>query len=119
MKASKRELGVWLAGYVCFLGLLAAWLWNVRQEYVAELSTPQATSDWNAWQESVKKQQDDPTLPVKRRVPKSNEPPHLLLLRDHFAAVLVTLLLVATIFYTFFALVIRGLWTSSPNPSQN
>ena len=51
------------------------------------MARTQAQAEWDAWREDAKKMAEEPG-PVKRRVPKSAEPPALVLMRDHFAVCL-------------------------------
>lgn len=74
------------------VALLSAWLivvlgppclfyaWRGRR--LAELATPDAQLEWEAFREDMRRQSDG-SGPVKRKVPKSPEPPELVWLRDH------------------------------------
>lgn len=72
--------------YVAFLaGIVVACLY-VRRATIETLDTPQAHAEWDQWRAAV------PTLnetgPVQRKVPKSAEPPALVLMRDRFGTVI-------------------------------
>lgn len=90
------------------MGALVGGLWHVRGRVIAELGTPEARADWEAWRQGVADRQGDGV--VQRRIPKSDEPPHLVLLRDYFPGVLGSLFLVATFLYTFLVLAFKGAW---------
>ncbi|HJQ81746.1 MAG TPA: hypothetical protein VJ828_17410 [Lacipirellulaceae bacterium] len=69
-----------------------------RKWALAELATPESIRQWEAWREDVR-QQDEQPGPVRRRVPKSAEPPALVLMRDYFAVSLVGAVLFMTLLY--------------------
>lgn len=57
---------------------------RVRTWAIEEMATPAGRRQWNAWREAAR-QQAEQAGPVRRRVPTSDEPPVVVLLRDHFA----------------------------------
>lgn len=71
-------LAGWLAAVVAPPVCLYTW----RERRLAEVSTPEARRQWEAFREDVRRQADQPG-PVKRKVPKSVEPPELVWLRDY------------------------------------
>lgn len=74
------------------LALLSAWvlvvlgppclLYAWRGKRLAELATPQARAEWDAFRDDMRRQSGRDG-PVQRKVPKSPEPPELVWLRDH------------------------------------
>lgn len=75
----------WLIA-VCYVALMIVVIWSMlsaRRWALVELATPKAAEEWEKWRDDVRQQQDRPGA-VKRRVPKSAEPPTLVLLRDYF-----------------------------------
>ena len=91
-------LAVYFAGAV---GIAIA-LSSVRDNALAELSTPEQLAHWQKWKAEAARQ-DGTTGPVARRPPKSDEPPTLVLLRDHYPVLVVASLT----FYSFlFALAV-------------
>ena len=93
-----RSLGWWVAGYAL---LLAAAAWSViaaRRWALAELSTPASTAEWETWRDDVRAQQGRP-MPIQRRVPKSAEPPALVLARDYFAGMMAAAAVFTTLIY--------------------
>ena len=50
------------------------------------MTKPESTAAWESWREDVRADQDRPA-PVQRRVPKSVEPPALVLTRDYFGVI--------------------------------
>ena len=88
-------LAVYLAGAV---GIVVA-LGNARDDAIENLSTPEELAHWQKWKAEATRER----APVARRAPKSDEPPTLVLLRDHYAV----LVAASLVFYTFlFALVV-------------
>jgi hypothetical protein len=102
-----RSIGWWVAGYAL---LIAAAGWSVfaaKRWALAELSTPASTADWEAWREDIRAQQDRPT-PIRRRVPKSAEPPALVLTRDYFAVVMAAAVIFSSLIYWIMAWLVMG-----------
>jgi hypothetical protein len=102
-----RRIWWWAAGYVA---VLTAVCWSVnsaRQWALAELGTPASTAEWKAWREDVRAEQGKPVA-IQRRVPKSAEPPALVLARDYFAVVLVASIVFSTLLYWVLAWLIAG-----------
>lgn len=107
--------GRWLAW--CGYGLLMAGsifgVGEARRRALAELASPAAQAEWNEWRDETQRLSQTPG-PVKRRPAKSPEPPLLVLLRDHYAVALGSILLTGSIFYWFLAFLLRGA-ASTPN----
>jgi hypothetical protein len=102
-----RWLWWWIYGYVFMLGIVAAAMFSAREVAINRLSTPQSLIQWQAWRDDVRQQQAEPG-PVQRRVPKSSEPPALVLMRDYFAVSLVGAMLFATALYWVVAWLVTG-----------
>jgi hypothetical protein len=74
--------------------ILAAALWGVvvglpplglllvREDWIARLDRPDVVREWDRFREDMRRQTGTDG-PVQRKVPKSNEPPGLVWLRDH------------------------------------
>lgn len=106
------SLLVLVAGYVLLLGAILWSLIAARKWALAELATPESIRQWEAWREDVW-QQDQRPGPVRRRVPKSAEPPALVLMRDYFAVSLVGAVLFMTLLYWVVAWFVYGILHSS------
>jgi hypothetical protein len=63
--------------------------------------------EWDDWREDVKKQADNPTF-TKRRMPKSDQPPALVLLRDYFPICLTIALALTGVLTATFLFFVRG-----------
>jgi hypothetical protein len=104
-----------LAIYFLLVAGIVTALLKVRENTLASLNTPKAQADWDAYKADTAKQTGE-TTPVKRTAPQTAEPPTLVLMRDHFAAVLLGLLLPATALYAFTAWIVTGVVRQSRNP---
>ncbi len=99
----KRGLVVLIViGWLITLLLVTLGLQTARRWALAELGTASAKADWQQFKQAVAEE--------GRRTPKSDEPPTLILLRDRFAGVLGSTLVLATSLYAFLALVLVGMW---------
>src|SRR5687767_5136486 len=101
---------IWLAAYVIVMSGVAAGIFYGRHQAFQTYGSENAHSAWTAWREDVKAAQTEG--PVRRRIPKSTEPPALVLMRDYFATCLIASLLLTTILFLTFMIFIRGALTS-------
>jgi hypothetical protein len=83
-------------------------LFTARHWAIAHLATDEAVSEWQAWRNDVRRGQTEPG-PVARRVPKSAEPPGLVLMRDYFFVCLVGALFFTTLLYWILVWFIIGM----------
>jgi hypothetical protein len=108
----------WLAGWslgliVLLTAVIGSMVW-MRQSTLAEYSTPESIAAWRAWREDVRRQQAKPG-PVERKVPKSDEPPALVLMRDYFAVSLAGATFFTSLLYCVMAWFVTGaLRTNNP-----
>lgn len=104
------RLGWWLwgAGYLVLLAAVVWWLFSAREWARVELAKPESTAAWEAWREGVRESQGKPA-PVQRRVPKSAEPPALVLTRDYFGVILTGALLFGSLLYWVMAWFVMGM----------
>jgi hypothetical protein len=94
--------------------LIVAVIWSLvaaRHWALAELATQQSMGDWQTWREDVREQQSQPG-PVKRSVPKSTEPPALVLMRDYFGVSLAGAIIFTTVLYWVIAWFVTGILVS-------
>ncbi len=78
-----------------------------RAKTMATYGTPTAQAEWDAWRADAKKMAEEPGV-VKRREPKSIEPPALVLMRDHFGVCLSIALVLSTVLFGTFMILVRG-----------
>lgn len=107
---------LWLVLWMALLAAVAAAMFYVRQA-VLRSAGAEAQQNWQQWRESVKDGQGKDG-PVQRRVPRSSEPPAIVLLRDHFLVCLVIALVLSSVLFGTFVLFVRGVM-NSPAPSLN
>ena len=103
---------IWLVLYAAVLAAVTGGLLRARYDALATFGTSTAQTEWDTWRSDAK----DMALgagPVKRREPKSPEPPALVLMRDHFAACLGLALLLSTVLFGTFMFFVRGAMGSS------
>jgi len=105
-----RWLWLWGVGYALVMTAVVWWTYAARDWAQANLSTPESTAAWEAWREDVRASQDHPS-PVKRRVPKSTEPPALVLTRDYFAVLLGGAVFFSSLLYWVIAWFVTGILT--------
>ncbi len=98
----------WIVGYAVLIGTVAGTIFWLRQSAIADWSSPQSISDWQAWREDVREQQTN-RGPVERRIPKSDEPPTLVLMRDYFAVIMVGAILFSSVLYWIIAWFVTGI----------
>jgi len=93
--------------YVALLCVLVSLLFVARQQALTIDSSAASQENWQDWRAEAQRQQDG-TGPVIRRVPKSSEPPSLVLLRDHFATSLAIVLVLSSALFFTIAIMVRG-----------
>jgi hypothetical protein len=111
MSTSAKAGRWWLLWGVCYLAMLATvvwWLYAARDWAQAELTKPESAVAWEAWREDVRADQTRPA-PVQRRVPKSIEPPALVLTRDYFGVLMTGAVLFSSLLYGVVAWFVTGI----------
>jgi hypothetical protein len=97
-----------------YLILLVGLVWGLisaRRWALTELSTAQSTAEWEAWRADVRAEQDQPSS-VRRAVPKSAEPPALVLMRDYFGVSITGAILFSSVLFWICAWLLHGMLTS-------
>lgn len=103
----------WLILYLLMIGgIVVGMLWS-RTNVEATFTDPESQASWERWRGEVARQQGGEG-PVSRRVPKSAQPPALVLLRDHFGVCLAGALLLSTLLFGSSMVMIRGVMSSPP-----
>jgi len=98
---------IYLLILVAALGATAWGMFRARDWAFATYGDSESQTEWNDWREDVKKHVDNPRT-VKRRVPQSNEPPALVLMRDYFPICLVGALGLTFVLIGAMLFLIRG-----------
>ena len=97
---------LWLAAYAALMAAIVVGMSSARSWAESELSKASATENWQKFRDDAKQMSDDG--PVLRRVPPSEEPPTLRLLRDHFTASLSAALFFSTAVFATTMYLVRG-----------
>lgn len=108
MSSLNRGNLVWAGLYLVVMAIVAGGMFRVRHRTLQEFVTPAAQQRWEQWREEAARQAAGEGS-VSRRIPKSSEPPTLVLMRDHFAICLAgTLIFSSALFASIFVL-LRGM----------
>ena len=111
MKPSLASVG-WLLAYFAMIALVIGGANYMRSVATAVYGTTQAQTEWDEWREDVKELEKQP-YPVKRRVPKSVEPPALVLMRDYFGVCLAVAVVLSSVLFGTFMVMARGAMANS------
>ena len=107
MAVITRENLVWLSVYLAALLAMTWGLVQARRVALATLGTLQAKGDWQDWREAATELSAGQG-PVLRRVPTGEEPPELVLLRDHFATSWLILAVLSSVLLATLIVMVRG-----------
>jgi hypothetical protein len=97
----------WTAAYIALAAIVVVGMFRWRRAVLAELSTPESLAAWREWREDVS-QKNSSLGPIERKVPKSEEPPTLVLMRDNFAVSLVGAVFFSSLLYWIIAWFVTG-----------
>jgi hypothetical protein len=103
---------IWLLVYIALMAAVAGGLVYARNRVIAAYGTDQARAEWDTWREDAKSQAEGKG-PVTRRVPKSAEPPALVLMRDYFAVCMVIAVGLSSVLFATFVFFVRGVLGAS------
>jgi hypothetical protein len=109
---NKRWLLGWAVGYAALAGVVVWSMLAARDRALEKFAAPRSVDQWQAWRADVEEQQTEPG-PVVRRVPKSDEPPSLVLMRDHFAVSMSGAIVFSSVLYWVLAWLVTGILTSN------
>ncbi|MFM7844803.1 MAG: hypothetical protein ACKPEY_11310 [Planctomycetota bacterium] len=105
----KSLIGI-LASLVLVVGGVIAGMFYLRAQAIATYGTPAALEEWGEWRSAAAMQAAE-QRPVERKIPKSAEPPALVLMRDYFPACTAAAAAAAAGCYLVFAFLLRGVLT--------
>jgi hypothetical protein len=114
VKASAGTV-IWLLMYVAMLAAVIGGMLHVRGVAMEMYGSPEAQAQWNAWRDDAQKMAAEPSV-VQRRAPKSAQPPALVLMRDHFAACLAIAVVLSSVLFGTFMILVRGAMSSRHAP---
>jgi len=106
-----------LAAYLATTGLILWGLHTARERVIADMSEPASLEGWHYWAEETRRT-PEPDQPVARRAIKSEEPPALILMRDHFGSIQAVSLAVGSFLFAFLVFLTQGIWRQRRDPSQ-
>ena len=104
---SRTPLVISIAIYALLLIGMIVGMNIVRQRTIRSFSSAAALDDWQEWRDETRRQATSDG-PVQRREADSSEPPAAVLMREHFLACLAILLLISSVIYWTFALLLLG-----------
>ena len=81
------------------------------------MSAPEAKQAWGEWRGETERP-PEPGLPVARRPVQSDEPPALILMRDHFPVIMGVTLLIGSFLFAFLGFLGRGIWHQRQTPAN-
>ena len=96
--------------YLACMAAVAYGMMLARQSTIRNYGSQIAATDWQEWR-SVAMEQSQGDGPVVRRPPKSEQPPALMLMTQHFATCLTLSLLLTSILYATLTMMVRGALT--------
>jgi hypothetical protein len=108
---------LWGLAYLAVVAAVIGAMLKVRSDVSAVYGTQSAQTEWDDWRADAK-QMAQGSGPVKRREPKSAEPPALVLMRDHFAVCLGGSLLLTSVLFGTFMIFIRGAFSQHESPPR-
>ena len=94
-------------GYFLVIGGVVSAMFFARDSVLESMNKPEAQQAWNDWRTEAA-EQDGTHGPVQRSIPRSGEPPSLVLMRDYFAVSTIGLLVPVSALYLFSAWVVCG-----------
>lgn len=109
---------LWLAVYLAMLAGVVSGMLYLRAEAKAVYGTAEAQAEWDAWREDATKMAEQPSV-VKRRAPKSAQPPALVLMRDHFTVCMSLAIVLSTVLFGTFMMLVRGAMRENKSPSKS
>jgi len=101
--------------YALFVAGTVISLFTIRNWSTANFSKRESQEEWQQWRSETERQEMG-SGPVQRRKAKSVEPPTLVLMRDYFALMLATAILLGTVLYWAIAMMLRGAFATSSVP---
>jgi hypothetical protein len=112
---TKRKANLaWLFAYLVWIGALVAALFQARAYTIENLSGDAPRADWQEFKSDTRATSgiDGPVEgPVQRKVPRPDEPPQLLLLRDYFATCLAGTFLFGSALFVMMMVALRGVFS--------
>jgi hypothetical protein len=109
---------IWTPLYVVLIVAVVAGLWYARREALAIYTTPAARAEWQKWVAEAQRQERGEG-PVRRRAPRTDQPPAAILMRDYFLTCLAAALLLVTALFWSLAFMMHGAFLVRPRAESN
>jgi hypothetical protein len=106
----------WLFAYLLIIALVVGAVIYGRQRALEVYGSAAAQGEWDQWRADAREMAEQPST-VKRRAPQSVEPPALVLMRDYFAVCLAGALILSTVLFGTFMVLVRGALQTSSSDS--
>lgn len=104
-------------GYLLVIAAILVALKTARDSVRAEFGSVESRAAWDTWRRTAEKQAEAPQS-VRRSIPRSSEPPTLVLLRDHFGVCVAASVTISSALYWATALFLRGALAGPPFPLE-
>lgn len=111
-RKSVRGLLLLLVAWLAFISLPPVGLAMVRERLLAWQSSPAAQQEWDRFRAAMQNESTGEG-PVKRKVPKSPEPPLKVWLRDYFELAIGAWVLFGSVVFLVTGGLARGAWARS------
>jgi hypothetical protein len=111
LRRPKLEMLLWGLAYCAVMSTIVGAMVRVRTTAMDAFGTQDAQSEWDAWRDDAQEMSKGQG-PVRRRPPKSAEPPALVLMRDHFGVCLALALVLSSLLYGTAMFFLRGVFSS-------
>ncbi|HJN67286.1 MAG TPA: hypothetical protein QF761_13840, partial [Pirellulales bacterium] len=105
---------VWLAGYLMTMAAILYGMISLRNMQLDQNNSATTQADWQQWRNEAARQSTGKG-PVQRRVPKTLDPPIMVLFSDHFSVIVIFSLLFGSAFYFMLYFFVHGTLTRKSN----
>ncbi len=105
---------IWLAGYLVTMAAILYGMISLRNKQLDQNNTATTQADWQQWRNEAARQSTGKG-PVQRRVPKTINPPIMVLFSDHFSVIVIFSLLFGSAFYFMLYFFVHGTLTRKSN----
>jgi Na+/H+-dicarboxylate symporter len=100
------QLG-WFVGYLITMAAILCGMIALRNKQLDGNHSASTQADWQQWRHEVERQSTGKG-PVQRSIPKSLDPPIMILFSENFAVILIFSLLFGSAFYFIFYFFVRA-----------
>jgi hypothetical protein len=104
-----------IVGWVLMMVLPPSLLWSLRGSWLTALDRPRVQQQWDQFRQDMQ-EQSDRSGPVQHKVPKSEEPPLRVWLRDYFWLAVAAWAVLGSTLYAFLAIAVVGVSGPAAHP---